>query len=93
VNLDRAFDATEKTLGSVFHKARFWETHANTPLNDRQHLMLNILLDGFEGKLTSSNGRRSPKPRRTRPYAISTISLSGASLPQTPAAAAAPAIL
>ena len=52
--LNHAFDATEKTLGSVLHKARFWKTHANTRFNDRQRLMLNKLLDGFEGKLTSS---------------------------------------
>ena len=52
--LDRAFDGTEETLGSVLQKARFWEAHAATPLNDRQRLMLNKLLDGFEGKLTSS---------------------------------------
>jgi Fic family protein len=59
--LNRAFDATEKTLGSVLHKARFWETHANTPLNDRQRLMLNKLLDGFEGKLTSSKWAKIAK--------------------------------
>jgi Fic family protein len=52
--LDRAFDATEKTLGSVLRKARFWEAHAHTAFNDRQRLMLNKLLDRFEGKLTSS---------------------------------------
>ena len=52
--LDRAFDGTEETLASVLQKARFWEAHAATPLNDRQRLMLNKLLDGFEGKLTSS---------------------------------------
>ena len=52
--LDRAFDGTEETLGSVLLKARFWETHAETSFNDRQRLMLNKLLDGFEGKLTSS---------------------------------------
>jgi Fic family protein len=52
--LDRAFDGTEATLGGVLQKARFWETHAAAPLNDRQRLMLNKLLDGFEGKLTSS---------------------------------------
>ena len=52
--LDRAFDGTEETLGSVLQKARFWEAHAAAPLNDRQRLMLNKLLDGFEGKLTSS---------------------------------------
>jgi len=52
--LDCAFDATEQTLGSVLHKARFWEAYAHTSFNDRQRLMLNKLLDGFEGKLTSS---------------------------------------
>ena len=52
--LDRAFDSTEETLGSVLHKAHFWEMHAVTLFNDRKRLMLNKLLDGFEGKLTSS---------------------------------------
>jgi Fic family protein len=59
--LNRAFDATEKPLGSVLHKARFWEAHANTPLNDRQRLMVNKLLDGFEGKLTSSKWAKIAK--------------------------------
>ena len=49
-----AFDGTEETLGSVMHKARFWEEHADASVNDRQRLMLNKLMDGFEGKLTSS---------------------------------------
>ena len=52
--LDRAMDQSEKNLGSVLRKARFWEIHAHKPLNERQRLMLNKLLDGFEGKLTSS---------------------------------------
>lgn len=52
--LDRALDGTEATLGNVLQKARFWETHAAVVLNDRQRVMLNKLLDGFEGKLTSS---------------------------------------
>jgi Fic family protein len=52
--LDRAFDATEKTLGSVLRKARFWDTHAHKSFNDRQRLILNKLLDGLEGNLTSS---------------------------------------
>jgi Fic family protein len=59
--LDRAFDGTEETLGSVLHKARFWETHANTSFNDRQRLMLNKLLDRFEGKLTSSKWAKIAK--------------------------------
>jgi Fic family protein len=76
--LDSAFDGTEKTLGSVLRKARFWEAHANTPLNDRQRLMLNTLLDGFEGKLISSKWAKIAKPRRIPLYATSTISLSEA---------------
>jgi Fic family protein len=42
---------------SVFKKARFWEARfweAHASLNDRQRMMINRLLDGFEGKLTSS---------------------------------------
>jgi Fic family protein len=38
----------------VLTKARFWELHAGAPLQDRQRLVINRLLDGFEGKLTSS---------------------------------------
>ena len=39
---------------SVLAKARFWETFAATPLNERQRKVVNRLLDGFEGKLTTS---------------------------------------
>ncbi|HTE12498.1 MAG TPA: Fic family protein [Chitinophagaceae bacterium] len=52
--LDRAVSNTDETLAIVLNKARFWDKHISTPLNDRQKLMLNKLLDGFEGKLTSS---------------------------------------
>jgi Fic family protein len=52
--LDRALTATDETLAVVLKKARFWEKHATTILNERQQLMLNKLLDGFEGKLTTS---------------------------------------
>ena len=52
--LGRAFDGTETTLAAVLHKARFWGKHASTGMNGRQRLILNKMLDGFEGKLTSS---------------------------------------
>jgi Fic family protein len=52
--LDRAFDGTEKTLAAVFRKAEFWKKHSAAPLNDRQRNIINRLLDGFDGKLTSS---------------------------------------
>ena len=52
--LDRAFGATEKTLAAVLRKARFWARLAGTAINERQRLVLNRMLDGFEGKLTST---------------------------------------
>jgi Fic family protein len=52
--LDRAFDGAEKTLAMVFKKANFWKKHSELRLNERQRDVVNRLLDGFEGKLTSS---------------------------------------
>ncbi|MBD3772330.1 MAG: Fic family protein [Rhodobacteraceae bacterium] len=52
--LDRAFDGAETILASVMRKARFWESVAGQPLNERQRKVVNRLLDGFEGKLTNA---------------------------------------
>jgi Fic family protein len=52
--LDRAFDGAEAVLASVLGKARFWQAHAGEAFNERQRAMINRLLDGFVGKLTSS---------------------------------------
>ena len=52
--LDRAFDGADGVLGVVLDAARFWESHARETFNERQRVMLSRLLDGFEGKLTSS---------------------------------------
>jgi Fic family protein len=52
--LNRAFDGAEKILANVLRKARFWEAHASQRLNERQRKVVNRLLEGFEGKLTSS---------------------------------------
>lgn len=52
--LDRAFDGAEKTLAIVFKKADFWKRHSSATLNERQRDIMNRLLDGFDGKLTSS---------------------------------------
>ena len=51
--LGRAFDGTETTLGAVMRKARFWDRAARLAVNGRQRLLLNRLLDGFTGKLTT----------------------------------------
>lgn len=52
--LRRAIDAAEAALAEVLVKARFWQRWAGTPMNERQVKLLNRLLDGFEGNLTSS---------------------------------------
>jgi len=52
--LHRAVDAAQLTLDAVLVKARFWQRWAQTPLNARQVKVLNHLLDGFEGKLSSA---------------------------------------
>lgn len=49
----RAITAAQETLRSVLDKARFWEKHT-AQLNERQMKILNMLLEGFEGKLTTS---------------------------------------
>jgi len=52
--LDRAFDRAETILAVVLKKARFWKLNAGEKLHDRQRKVVNRLLDGLEGKLTSS---------------------------------------
>ncbi|MDR1880121.1 MAG: Fic family protein [Tannerellaceae bacterium] len=52
---------TENTLRHILHKAEFWKIHSDTPLNNRQRLMLNRLLDGFDGKLKSSKWAKIAK--------------------------------
>jgi Fic family protein len=59
--LDRAFDGMDETLGAVLHKARFWDGHKDEQFNDRQRLILNKLLDGFDGKLNSSKWAKIAK--------------------------------
>ncbi|MCR9224645.1 MAG: Fic family protein [Hyphomonas sp.] len=52
--LDHAFNGAEKTLASILAKAAFWERLKGEVINERQQRVLNKLLDGFQGKLTSS---------------------------------------
>lgn len=59
--LERALLGSEDVLKAVLAKAKFWESHGQAALNDRQRLMLNKLLDGFDGKLTSSKWAKITK--------------------------------
>ncbi len=59
--LYRALKNSEKNIEKVLNKANFWDKHKNTELNSRQRLMLNKLLDGFEGKLKTSKWAKITK--------------------------------
>lgn len=52
--LQSALNSSYDVLQKVFQKAEFWKTHSNTILNERQQKMINKLLDGFTGKITTT---------------------------------------
>lgn len=56
-----ALESTNRILEKVLNKAQFWNKYSQTVLNDRQRLMINQLLDGFSGKLTSSKWAKMSK--------------------------------
>lgn len=66
--LGRAIDGAEKLLENVLRKARFWESVGSSKVNDRQRLVLNRLLDGFEGKLTTSKWAKLTKSSQDTAY-------------------------
>ena len=59
--LDRAIMGADTVLDLVLAKARFWDAIRGVALNSRQQLMLNKLLDGFEGNLTSAKWAKIAK--------------------------------
>ncbi|MFZ4545502.1 MAG: Fic family protein [Saprospiraceae bacterium] len=59
--LRNALLETESTLKKVVQKTEFWKIHEHTVINERQRLLLNKLLDGFEGKLKSSKWAKIAK--------------------------------
>ena len=59
--LGRAFENSESVFVAVMAKTEFWERHRETALNARQQMIVNKLLDGFYGKLTTSKWARLAK--------------------------------
>jgi Fic family protein len=66
--LGRAIDGAHFTLKAVIDKARFWDRIKDAPLNDRQRSVINRVLDGFEGKLTSSKYAKLTKCSQDTAY-------------------------
>jgi Fic family protein len=63
-----AIEGAQETLGTVLGKAHFWKRFAEAPLNERQIKVLNRLLDGFEGKLTTSKWAKLAKCSQDTAY-------------------------
>ena len=57
----KSIQTANKSLEKVLKKQAFWNTHATTLLNDRQHKMINLLMDDFKGKLSSSKWAKMNK--------------------------------
>jgi Fic family protein len=52
--LDRAIGRADHTLAGVLAKAALWQQISRHPINERQRMVINRVLDGFEGSLTTS---------------------------------------
>ncbi|MDR3188304.1 MAG: Fic family protein [Prevotellaceae bacterium] len=59
--LKHALQETEISIQNSLRKVEFWEKYKNTPINERQRLMVNKLFDDFFGKLTSSKWAKIAK--------------------------------
>jgi Fic family protein len=52
--LTRAIERSHAALSAVVERARYWERLRDVALNERQRRMIAMMLEGFEGKLTTS---------------------------------------
>ena len=59
--LKNAMLTTQDTLQRILRKTEFWKLHEHTAINERQRIILNMLFDGFEGKLQSSKWAKITK--------------------------------
>jgi Fic family protein len=59
--LQQALLSTDEILSTVLRKHHFWARHAGADLNERQRKLIGLLLEGFDGKLTSSKWAKIAK--------------------------------
>ena len=52
--LEEAIDVAQEKVQRIVKKSYFWQRHLSQQLNERQVKVLNLLWDGFEGKLSTS---------------------------------------
>lgn len=59
--MEQAIGKASEIVSRTLHKSAFWENHRHTSMNDRQTKVINMLWDGFEGKLTSGKWAKITK--------------------------------
>lgn len=59
--LENAIDDAENTVARTLRRARFWQSVSHIAFNERQLKVLKLLLDNFEGKLTSQKWSKIAK--------------------------------
>lgn len=66
--LERALEEALSTFNIIAHKAKVWDALTGFSLNERQKKIINLLLDGFTGKLTSSKWAKITKCSQDTAY-------------------------
>jgi len=59
--LEAALLDSENSLSRILQKSKFWERNRKISMNDRQTKIINMLWDGFDGKLTTSKWAKITK--------------------------------
>lgn len=52
--LKSAMEKSLQKISRTLEKTKFWDKHFDTPVNERQRKIINMLWDGFDGKLNTS---------------------------------------
>lgn len=66
--LGRAIESSLASLAIVVHKTQYWDALSDVPLNERQRKMINLMLEGFKGKVTSSKWAKITKCSQDTAY-------------------------
>ena len=59
--VERAIENADEKVSAIMEKTRFWDANEQMEMNDRQRKLVNRLLDGFEGKLTTGKWAKIAK--------------------------------
>ena len=52
--MNKAIENSSVIFDNILSKTNFWQKNNNLNLNERQKKIINLLFDGFDGKLTST---------------------------------------